>query len=109
MKSNNKVRSCHSERGSHRGHGWMMVICIILMIGIPLLILSTTLGSFSFSLLGTALIPIVFCLIMHGVMMKFMMSNDKRKEEYNNKKEHDLNFETKLVEHQSETGNQFKA
>lgn len=107
MKFIYKDKSCHSGSNGHKGHGWMMLLCVVLMIGTPLLVLSSSLESFSLSLLGTAVLPIVLCLIMHGVMMKFMMSNNKEEKKKDSK--HSLRIETKLVEHRADTHNRFKA
>ncbi|MCK6264496.1 hypothetical protein KP803_14540 [Vibrio sp. ZSDE26] len=74
MDSNNKKGSCHTSKGGHKGHGWMMILCALIMIGIPILMLSPSINLFSFSFLSSALLPIILCLVMHGVMMKFMMS-----------------------------------
>tara|TARA_R110001583_G_scaffold11285_2_gene51357 strand:+ start:31272 stop:31589 length:318 start_codon:yes stop_codon:yes gene_type:complete len=105
MKSDNKENKCHSKNGSHKGRGWMMLLCIAIMIGIPLIILSSTAGGFNTALLGAAIIPIVLCLVMHGLMMKYMMSPPHEK---NNEKQ-ESTAEPKLIDEPSKSNNQFKA
>lgn len=78
MTEPNKNKSCHSEHGHHKGHRWMMIVCVLLMIVVPVLTLTSNISSFNLSILGTALLPMILCLAMHGVMMKLMMSGSKK-------------------------------
>ncbi len=89
MNVNKKNQECHSGDSKHKGHGWMMFLCVLLMVGIPILYLTTNLSSFDASILGTALIPLILCLVMHGVMIKFMMGGSKN--EHSSSKDEQLN------------------
>ncbi len=90
MKTQDKNNRQHQQHGGHKGHGWMMIVCVFLMLGVTYLSYSDTMDLFSYSLLGSALIPLILCLVMHGVMMKLMMkgcSEDKssaKKNDQNN-------------------------
>lgn len=76
MKSKHNSEKCQSQHAGHKGHGWMMVLCIIVMLAAVAYTLSSTIELFSLAFFGSALLPIILCLVMHGVMMKFMMSNN---------------------------------
>jgi uncharacterized membrane-anchored protein len=72
MTFKNKSNPRHSNHG---GHGWMMLVCVLVMLGVVFLSYSDSTDVFSFALMGSALIPLILCLLMHGLMMKFMMSD----------------------------------
>ncbi|GMM88823.1 hypothetical protein [Vibrio fortis] len=80
MKS--KKSDCH-KNGHHKGHGWMMILCALLMVGIPLFILSSSQEVFSWAYLSSAIVPLIICLAMHGLMMKMMMPSEKKDSETN--------------------------
>lgn len=107
MKANNKNHSCHSGHGEHKGHGWMMLLCVLFMVGIPFLVLFSTMSSFSPSLLGTALVPLILCLVMHGVMMKFMMPGSTKDQD--DSQEHQDKKEVQMVEDKMNDGGRFSA
>lgn len=75
MTFKNKSNSRHSNHGGHKGHGWMMLVCVLVMLGVVFLSYSDSTDVFSFALMGSALIPLILCLLVHGLMMKFMMSD----------------------------------
>lgn len=75
MTFKNKSNPRHSNHGGHKGHGWMMLVCVLVMLGVVFLSYSDSTDVFSFALMGSALIPLILCLLVHGLMMKFMMSD----------------------------------
>tara|TARA_R110001583_G_scaffold11285_2_gene51363 strand:+ start:38121 stop:38435 length:315 start_codon:yes stop_codon:yes gene_type:complete len=103
MKSGNKENKCHSKNGSHKGHGWMMLLCMAIMVGILFFILSPTVGGFNIALLGAAIIPIVLCLVMIFLMVNFMMPSPEKDNE-----KQESSSETKRIEEASKSNNQFK-
>ncbi|GAK19246.1 hypothetical protein JCM19053_352 [Vibrio sp. JCM 19053] len=62
----------------------MMVLCALLMVGIPLFILSSSQEVFSWAYLSSAIVPLIICLAMHGLMMKMMMPSEKKDSEADN-------------------------
>ncbi len=107
MNTNNK-KSRHSGHGNHKGHSWMMLLCLLLMVGLPLLILSSTDSPFNVSLLGSALLPLILCLVMHGVMMKYMMTNSKT-ESGKSEESQLVGNESKKLDHKAHGGDSFNA
>lgn len=81
MKLKRNGEKCQSQHAGHKGHGWMMVLCIFVMLAAVAYTLSSTIELFSLAFFGSALLPIILCLVMHGVMMKFMMSNNSSGED----------------------------
>jgi preprotein translocase subunit YajC len=77
-----KKSSCY-KNGHHKGHGWMMILCALLMVGISLFILSSSQEVFSWVYLSSAIVPLIICLAMHGLMMKMMMPSEKQGSEVN--------------------------
>lgn len=75
MTVKNKNNPRHPNHGGHKGHGWMMLVCVLVMLGVVFLSYSDSTDVFSFALMGSALIPLILCLLVHGLMMKFMMSD----------------------------------
>ncbi|PNI06591.1 hypothetical protein C1N32_00850 [Vibrio diazotrophicus] len=77
MTVKNKSNPRHSNHGGHKGqgHGWMMLVCVLVMLGVVFLSYSDSTDVFSFALMGSALIPLILCLLVHGLMMKLMMSD----------------------------------
>ncbi|MBD1555724.1 hypothetical protein HC752_02080 [Vibrio sp. S9_S30] len=73
-----KKSNCHKN-----GHGWMMILCALLMVGIPLVILSSSQEVFGWAYLSSAIVPLIICLAMHGLMMKLMMPSEKQGPEEN--------------------------
>jgi hypothetical protein len=108
MNTNHKKKNCHSGQGHHKAHGLMMLLCVLLMVGIPFLTLSSTMSTFSFPLLATALLPLILCLVMHGVMMKFMMS-DSKQEQTNSQENAQEKIEVKMIEQKSSNTSRFNA
>ncbi len=108
MSAEKKKGCCHSGHdqnnghGQHKGHGWMMIICMLLMVAIPLLTLSSSGNLFNLSLLGPALLPLILCLVMHGVMMKFMMPGTK-KDQGNQQHDHAESREIKKLEYKPDS------
>jgi hypothetical protein len=108
MSTNDKKDSCHSGHGQHKGHGWMMVLCALLMIGGPLIALSSATDSLNFSLLSSALLPLILCLAMHGLMMKLMMPGNK-KDPDSAKDETPQEIEAKIANQKTESDKGFTA
>ncbi|MBL4242571.1 hypothetical protein H8F18_08745 [Vibrio fluvialis] len=107
MNDNEKERSCHTGKGKHKAHGWMMLLCVLLMVGVPLLVLTSSMSKFSPSLLGTALLPLILCLIMHGVMMKFMMTGNTKNQAAS--EENQVKKEVPMVEEKTNNSGRFIA
>lgn len=108
MNANHKTKNCHSGHGHHKAHGWMMLLCVLLMIGIPMLTLSSTMSTFSFPLFATAILPLILCLVMHGVMMKFMLSGNKE-ERAKSQESAQKEIDVKMLEHKSGDTSRFNA
>ncbi len=107
MSDKDKNHSCHSKHSQHKGHGWMMIVCVLLMIGGPILFLVSDTNTFSPSLFATALLPLILCLVMHGLMMKLMMSGSQKSSD--SSRENNNPKDIKMLEHQSDIDNRFNA
>lgn len=107
MKGNQKNKSCHTGHGGHKGHGWMMLLCMAVMLGGPLLFLLSSNQSLNLSVLGTALLPLILCLVMHGAMMKMLMPGNKKEEQSDSQPQPES--EPKRLEYKPDTDNNFNA
>ena len=81
---NDKNTKCHQD-GHQKAHRWMMVLCALLMMGILLVILSSSQEVLSLAYLSSAIVPLIICLVLHGLMMKLMMTREKQTSEENEK------------------------
>jgi len=74
------THSNHQSSHGHKGHGWMMILCLVAMIAIPLAFIASDklyLGSVSWY---TTAALLLLCLAVHGLMMKWMMPNHHQDE-----------------------------
>jgi hypothetical protein len=63
--------------GHQRWQSWIMLITALTVAAFVYWKLSSTMNPFGFALLGTALMPLFLCILMHGIMMKFMMHQEE--------------------------------